>query len=70
VYTDRRTRYDDKLFLALILIPAMFAGARYLESKSRMDQIALQNKPPVAAVAKVPAPAPGMIAAASPVHRF
>jgi hypothetical protein len=69
MFSDRRTRHDDKLFVALIAIPAIFAGVRYFESKSQMDQIALQNKPPVVAVAKVPAPPQAMAATAS-VHRF
>jgi hypothetical protein len=70
MFNDRRTRFDDKLFLALLIVPAIFAGARYLESKSQMDQIALQNKAPAVMVAKAAAPAPVTETAAGIVHRF
>lgn len=60
MWTDRHTRLDDKLFLALLFIPAVFAGARYLESKSRMDEIMLQSKSPVAIVATASPPAQGL----------
>jgi hypothetical protein len=71
MFNDRRTRFDDKLFLALLIVPALFAGARYLDSKSQMDQIALQNsKQPVVMVAKAPPPAPMTDKAAGIVHRF
>jgi hypothetical protein len=68
MFTDRRTRSDDKLFLILLLVPALFAGARFLETKSQMDQIALQNKPPVTIVAK--ASTSTEVMATSIVHRF
>ena len=68
MFTDRRTRSDDKLFLILLLVPALFAGARFLETKSQMDQIALQNKPPVTIVAK--ASSSTEVMATSIVHRF
>jgi hypothetical protein len=70
VFNDRRTRHDDKLFIALIAIPAIFAVARYFETRSELDQIALQNKPPVVAVAKVPPAQPQAMVAAASVHRF
>ena len=68
MFTDRRTRSDDKLLLALLVVPALFAGARFLETKSQMDQIALQNKPPVTIVAK--ASTSTEVMATSIVHRF
>jgi len=68
MFTDRRTRSDDKLFLILLLVPALFAGARFFETKSQMDQIALQNKPPVTIVAK--ASTSTEVMATSIVHRF
>jgi hypothetical protein len=70
MFNDRRTSFDDKLFIALLIVPAIFAGARYLESKSQMDQIALQNKQPVVMVAKAAATAPATNTAAGIVHRF
>ena len=27
MFNDRRTRFDDKLFLVLLIVPALFAGA-------------------------------------------
>ena len=68
MFTDRRTRSDDKLFLILLVVPAVFAGARFFETKSQMDQIALQNKPPVTIVAK--ASTSTEVMATSIVHRF
>jgi len=71
MFNDRRTRFDDKLFLVLLILPALFAGARFLESKSEMDQIALQNnKQPVVMVAKASTPTPLTDKAAGIVHRF
>lgn len=71
MFNDRRTRFDDKLFLVLLIVPALFAGARFLESKSEMDQIALQNKKqPVVMVAKAPTPTPMTDKATGIVHRF
>lgn len=70
MFNDRRTRFDDKLFVALLLLPALFAGARYLESKSQMDQIALHNRLPAVVLAKAPASTEVTAAKASIVHRF
>jgi len=73
VFNDRRTRYDDKLFAVLLLLPAVFAGVRYFESKSQMEQIAaLHNKAPTMVLAKTQAQASASWAATntSIVHRF
>ncbi len=71
MFNDRRTSFDDKLFLVLLILPAVFAGARYLESKTEMDQIAaLQNKQPAVMVAKASTPTPVTETAAGIVHRF
>ena len=51
-----RSRTEDKLFIILITVPVLFAAARFLDSKSEMDQIALQNKAPVVQVARSAAP--------------
>jgi hypothetical protein len=53
MFTDRRSFIDDRLFLALLLIPAFFSGSRYLESKAEMDVIAMQNRPTVESIAHV-----------------
>jgi hypothetical protein len=55
MFTDRRST-EDKLFLVLLAVPALFAAARFLDSKSEMDQIALQSKAPVVQVARSAAP--------------
>jgi len=55
MYSDRG-RTEDKLFIVLIAVPVLFAAARFLDTKSQMDQIALQNKAPVVLVAKASAP--------------
>ena len=68
MFSDRRTRHDDKLFLVLLAVPAIFAGARFFETKSQMDQIALQNKPAVTIVAN--GSSPTQAKAAAIVHRF
>ena len=69
MFSDRRTRHDDKLFLVLLAVPAIFAGARFFETKSQMDQIALQNKTPAAIVAKASTPTQ-VVVSTSIVHRF
>jgi hypothetical protein len=71
MFNDRRTRFDDKLFLILLIVPALVAGARFLESKSEMDQIALHNnKQPVVMVAKTSTQTPMTDKATGIVHRF
>jgi hypothetical protein len=55
MFTDR-SRTDDKLFLVLLAVPLFFAAARFVDTESQMDQIALQNKPPVVMIAEVSAP--------------
>ena len=37
---NRRSHREDALFLIALLVPAMFAGARYVESDRQMTQIA------------------------------
>jgi hypothetical protein len=50
MFTDRRI--EDKLFLVLIAVPALFAAARFVDTKAQMDQIALQAKAPVVLIAR------------------
>lgn len=61
MFTDR-SRTDDKLFLVLLAVPLFFAAARFVDTQSQMDQIALQSKPPVVMIAEVPAPLEAMAA--------
>jgi len=70
VLTDRRTRLDDKLFVALLLLPAVFAGARFLESRSQMDLIALHGRLPAVILASAPASNELAAGQTSIVHRF
>jgi uncharacterized membrane protein affecting hemolysin expression len=37
---NRRSHREDVLFVIALLVPALFAGARYLESDHQMTQIA------------------------------
>lgn len=51
---SRRTRYDDTLFIALLVIPTVFAVAFYLQSESQIDRLASLSKPPVAIAKNAP----------------
>lgn len=55
MFTDRRST-EDKLFLILLAVPALFAAARFLDTEKHMDQIALQNKAPIVQIARSAAP--------------
>jgi hypothetical protein len=37
---NRRSRHEDALFVIALIVPALFAAARYFESDRQMDQIA------------------------------
>ena len=37
---NRRSYREDLLFVIALLVPAVFAGARYFESEAQMTQIA------------------------------
>ena len=50
----RRTRYDDTLFIALLVIPALFSVAFFLQSESQIDRLASLSKPPVAIAKNLP----------------
>ena len=52
---SRQTRRDDTLFIALLIIPAVFTTAFYLQSESQIDRLASLSKPPVAIAKNVPA---------------
>ena len=47
---SRRSHREDVLFLIALLIPAMFAGARFVESDRQMDRIARTQSAPTAIV--------------------
>jgi hypothetical protein len=70
VLTDRRIRFEDLLFVALLLLPTVFAAARYLQSKSQMELIALHNRLPAVMLAKASAANSWTDANTSIVHRF
>jgi hypothetical protein len=48
---NRSTNKDDLLFVIALLLPAVFAGARYVESSREMDLIAAVH-PQAQAVAR------------------
>jgi hypothetical protein len=48
---NRSSHRDDLLFVIALLVPAVFAGARYIESDRQMAQIAqIQSQRSLAAV--------------------
>jgi len=54
---NRRSRKEDALFVIALLVPAIFAGARYIESDRQMTQIAQAqtHATSVAAESRLPA---------------
>jgi hypothetical protein len=70
VLSDRRTRFDDKLFVVLLLLPAVFAGDRYLECRAQINRIALHASMPRTLLAKAPALTELAAGNTSIVHRF
>ena len=67
---DCRTRFDDVLFVVLLVIPAVFAGSCYLESKSQMDQIAVHGRLAAPILATTSASTQLAASKTSIVHRF
>jgi hypothetical protein len=59
---NRRTHREDALFVIALLVPAIFATARYFQSDREMTQIAQAQASSV--VVQGNAPAPLMVAAA------
>jgi hypothetical protein len=59
---NRRSRREDTLFVIALLVPAIFATARYFQSESEITQIAQAQA--AASVAQSHAPAPLVIASA------
>ena len=59
---NRRSHREDALFVIALLVPAMFAMARYVQSHREMTQIAQAQA--ASAVAQSHAPARLVIAAA------
>jgi hypothetical protein len=54
---NRRSHMEDALFVIALLVPAIFSGARYVESDRQMTQIAQARShvAPVALEGKAPA---------------
>jgi Flp pilus assembly protein TadG len=53
----RRSHKEDALFVIALLVPAIFAGARYVESDRQITQIAqAQARTAVAVESHTPAP--------------
>ena len=54
---NRRSHKEDALFVIALLVPAIFAGARYIESDRQITQIAqAQTRASVAIESHTPAP--------------
>jgi hypothetical protein len=60
---NRRSRTEDALFVIALLVPAIFAGARYVESDRQMTQIA-QAQAHTAVARESHTPAPVLVAKA------
>jgi len=59
---NRRSHLDDALFVIALLVPAFFAGARYVESDRQMTQIAQARSQTAVVAVERHAPAPLVIA--------
>jgi hypothetical protein len=59
---NRRSHREDALFVIALLVPAIFAGARYVESDRQMDQIAQARSQAAVVVFERHAPAPLVVA--------
>jgi hypothetical protein len=57
-----RSHREDALFVIALLVPAVFAGARHLESDRQMDQIAQARSQAAVVVFETHAPAPLLVA--------
>jgi len=53
---NRRSYREDALFVIALLVPAIFATARYVQSDREMTQIAQAQAAPVVAQSHAPAP--------------
>lgn len=51
---SRRSRNDDALFIALLVIPAVFSAVFYLQSESQTDQLASSGSPRIASAKNLP----------------
>jgi hypothetical protein len=52
----RRSHLDDVLFVITMLVPAVFAGARYVETDRQITQIAQAQSHPASVAANTRAP--------------
>jgi hypothetical protein len=57
-----RSHREDALFVIALLVPALFAGARYIESEHQMTQIAQAQQHTVQVASAKHAPAPVVLA--------
>jgi hypothetical protein len=53
---NRRSHKEDALFVIALLVPAIFATARYIESDRQMTQIAQAQAASVVAQSHTPTP--------------
>jgi len=59
---NRRSHFEDALFVIALLVPAFFAGARYADSDRQMTQIAQARSQTSSVAFESHAPAPLVIA--------
>jgi len=65
----RRSHLEDALFVIALLVPAVFAGARYVESDREMAQIAQAQTQAAVVAAQTQAPAHVVVAQVQPRGR-
>jgi hypothetical protein len=61
---NRRSHKEDALFVIALLVPAIFAGARYIESDHQMTQIAQAQTRATQVAVQSHTPAPVVVAKA------
>jgi hypothetical protein len=61
---NRRSHREDALFVIALLVPAVFAGARYVESDRQIAQIAQARSQAAVVAFQGHAPAPLLVAQA------
>jgi hypothetical protein len=59
---NRRSHKEDALFVIALLVPAIFAGARYLESERQITQIAQAQTRAASVALESHKPAPVLVA--------
>ena len=61
---NRRSHLEDVLFVITLLVPAIFAGVRYVETERQITQIAQAQSHSASVAVDTPAPSNAVIARA------